>query len=264
MSMNSTRWLYFSGAAFIASLLVVSILMSSQVAQRSVFFVLLVVLGLLAAAVLFGMLRSHARWKGKVLNGMLELGGPAVVFVGLIILGAPYAPKDTGKLVVRLYDTQKKAVAIGRIQMHIGAWASPFLDAEPNLKEFVVDEIPSKYVGRPVSLEADVPGYQPVRLNSAYPGSGLIEINLVEKPDVCDSRGTVSTDAGRRFESVDISLAGGKGTGSTNKFGQFEISLATPCGRSVDWTTRFGDRIESGTTVLSNDMQIILKDSFYK
>src|SRR5713101_1835822 len=108
-SMKAIHWLYFSCAAFIATLLVVSLLIFNQVAQRSVFFVLLVVLGLLAGAVLFGMLRSHARWKGSALNGTLELGGAAVVFIGILFLGASYAPKDTGRLVVRLHDAQKRA-----------------------------------------------------------------------------------------------------------------------------------------------------------
>ena len=52
----------------------------------NLFYVVLVPLGLCAAVCLFGILRSTASYKGKHFGGALELGGPVVVFV-LVVLG---------------------------------------------------------------------------------------------------------------------------------------------------------------------------------
>ena len=51
------------------------------------YFFALVPLGLSAAAFLFGALRSYARYRGKQLGGFLELGGPVVGFVLVLMLG---------------------------------------------------------------------------------------------------------------------------------------------------------------------------------
>jgi hypothetical protein len=52
----------------------------------NLFYVALVPLGLFAALVLFGVQRSYAHYKGRHIGGVLELGGPVVVFL-LVILG---------------------------------------------------------------------------------------------------------------------------------------------------------------------------------
>lgn len=60
------------------------------------YYVVLLPLGLAAAGFLFGILRSYARYHGKVLGGVLELGGPVVVFALVLVLGfllpAPETP----------------------------------------------------------------------------------------------------------------------------------------------------------------------------
>lgn len=51
------------------------------------YYFALVPLGLSAAVLLFGVLRSKAYWKGTVYGGVLELGGPVVLFLLVQILG---------------------------------------------------------------------------------------------------------------------------------------------------------------------------------
>lgn len=54
--------------------------------EGQLYYVVLVPLGLSVAAFLFGALRSYALYRGEILGGMLELGGPVVVFC-LVVLG---------------------------------------------------------------------------------------------------------------------------------------------------------------------------------
>src|SRR5713101_5029748 len=57
----------------------------------NLYYIVLLPLGLCASAFLFGILRSYARYEGKVLGGALEIGGPAVIF-GLVVIGGFFLP----------------------------------------------------------------------------------------------------------------------------------------------------------------------------
>ena len=58
------------------------------------FFFLLVVMGLVAAGFLFGALRSYGKYSGKVYGGTLELGGPVLVLVLVVLLGYKFRPTE--------------------------------------------------------------------------------------------------------------------------------------------------------------------------
>src|ERR1700722_5449367 len=51
------------------------------------YYLVLLPMGLAAAGFLFGVVRSCARYSGKQLGGMLELGGPIVAFLLVVVLG---------------------------------------------------------------------------------------------------------------------------------------------------------------------------------
>ena len=53
----------------------------------NLYYLVLLPMGLAAAGFLFGVVRSYARYSGKQLGGMLELGGPIVAFLLVVILG---------------------------------------------------------------------------------------------------------------------------------------------------------------------------------
>ena len=54
------------------------------------YYIVLLTLGAASAAFLFGVFRSYSQYTGKVIGGNLELGGPVVVFV-LVVVGGFYA-----------------------------------------------------------------------------------------------------------------------------------------------------------------------------
>jgi hypothetical protein len=53
----------------------------------NLYYLVLLPMGLGAAGFLFGVVRSYARYRGKHLRGMWELGGPIVAFLLVVILG---------------------------------------------------------------------------------------------------------------------------------------------------------------------------------
>ena len=59
----------------------------NQGIDKNVFYILLFPLGFSAAAFLFGAMRSYARYSGKQFSGYLDLGGPVVLFLLVVVLG---------------------------------------------------------------------------------------------------------------------------------------------------------------------------------
>jgi hypothetical protein len=53
----------------------------------NIYYIVLLPMGLAAAGFLFGVVRSYARYSGKQLGGMLELGGPIVAFLLVVVFG---------------------------------------------------------------------------------------------------------------------------------------------------------------------------------
>jgi hypothetical protein len=64
----------------------------------NLFYVVLLPMGLAAAAFVFGVLRSYARYSGKQLAGMLELGGPIVAFLLAVVLVLGIKPPSTNEV----------------------------------------------------------------------------------------------------------------------------------------------------------------------
>jgi hypothetical protein len=61
----------------------------------NLYYIVLLPLGLAAAAFLFGVLQSYARYRGKHLGGVLELGGPIVGSALVVIGGFLLVPNPT-------------------------------------------------------------------------------------------------------------------------------------------------------------------------
>ena len=59
------------------------------------YYLILLLLGLTAAAFLFGAMRSYARYRGRQLGGALELGGPVVGCAFVVIGGLALVKNPT-------------------------------------------------------------------------------------------------------------------------------------------------------------------------
>lgn len=93
--------LLFGGLALIALVIAIavgwvilqnlSILIANQVGAPA-YFILLVILSLAAAIVLFGVLRATASLKGSHFGYEVELGGPAAIFLLILLYGLTQSP----------------------------------------------------------------------------------------------------------------------------------------------------------------------------
>src|SRR6266700_3574539 len=113
-------WMKISWFAFAASVVPIAILLvfprtvTRLGISGSIFYICLVALGLCSAGFLFGALRSRAKYKGTLGPGTLELGGPVVVLLVVILLGGQYAPETKTSLIVRLHGPRGRSEQISR------------------------------------------------------------------------------------------------------------------------------------------------------
>jgi len=69
----------------------------------NLWYVLLLLTGLAAAVALFALFKSYARYSGKVLSGTLELGGPAVLMLAVVLLGFWLVPMPVAAFDVTVF-----------------------------------------------------------------------------------------------------------------------------------------------------------------
>ena len=93
----------------------------------NVWYVLLIFLGLAAAVCLFSLFRSYAHYKGEVMNGTLEIGGPGALMLVVVGLGFWLAPGpvkkfDVSVLLKPVAGVEVFAVGQGdRLRLDLGA-----------------------------------------------------------------------------------------------------------------------------------------------
>lgn len=135
--------------------------LTAQGIDEKVFYVLLLPLGLSAAAFLFGAMRSYARYKGKVFSGVLELGGPVVLFI-LVAAGGFTLVPDTGPFNFRiiLCDSSGKTVLKGPGEIKITLGNDIRMDKIDENGSVDFRSIPAIFKNKEVPIEIIAPGWQ--------------------------------------------------------------------------------------------------------
>jgi hypothetical protein len=189
------------------------------------YYVLLLALGLAAAGFLFGVLQSFARYRGKHLGGVLELGGPivgaALVVIGGFILVPNQTPfdftvfvhgengqddlllKNSGQVVLDL-NNQRRKEKIG------DNGEAYFAGVAPNFRGQEV----------PIWVESDLA--EPVRNDQKARLDGA-PIYLAIRRKAGHIAGRVQDENGNPLEGAKIGVAGL--STSTDSMGHFEFLI---------------------------------------
>jgi hypothetical protein len=99
MNKTPVSYLWVAGVALLSALVLLGVMlfMAPSLIRWGLvgpfWYALLLLLGLSAALVVFGLFKSWARYKGKVFGGTLELGGPVVVMFLVVGLGFYLVPR---------------------------------------------------------------------------------------------------------------------------------------------------------------------------
>jgi len=193
---------------------------------RNVWFVLLVALGLSAAITVFSLFKSYARYTGKVLHGTVEMGGPAVVMLLVIILGFVLVPPPSSRFDVTLFvhgESGHQALVLrnnGRLTLDLGADRRTEPIGDKGEVRFI--GIPNDMRDRSVDVILDAERYELADKNLALKLDQEVHYVAVKVKPTRVS-GVVSEPSGRPLAQARAAIAGKSAI--TDADGRFEISL---------------------------------------
>jgi hypothetical protein len=228
-------WIRFTWIAFGLALAVAGAFVALAPRLRAwgiapqIYFLVLFVLGLAAAAFLFGALRSTATFEGTPYGGTLKLGGPVVVFA-IVIGGGFYLTKaDTSfPLVVRVYGPDGEVIKKGNVTIDFdGDRKGPYPITERGESYFPV--VSSAFIGKSVPVRVDdVPGYSSKGFSLTLDTSSVLNVTLDKRP-VAPRKvaGLVEDRNGKKVRGARVTLPTLKLHDDSNGDGYFEMVVTT-------------------------------------
>jgi len=247
-------WVYVAAAAFAITLAAIVLFILSANRLRlpnGLFYVILIPLGVTAAAFLFGAMRSHATYKGQSSYGTLELSGPVVV-LALVVLGGMFANRaETFALTVRVHgpDGPSDIVRSGALTADLaGVRRTSTIGSDG---EVVFADVPDAIEGSAIRLFTDVPGLRAVDDTTpiVVPASHIIEFALTRRTFATAVRGTVQEANGRPVRGAVLNFNAGAVTVVSDSGGNFHATLPLNAGAvipltvAVRQTVRYDDNI---------------------
>lgn len=204
----------------------------SEKMDDRIFYLVLVLFGMAASALIFGIMNSYATLKGIQANVTYKLTGP-VVGVVLTVLGGFMIPKGPIDqiLTVRVFDQDKSPVTRGHVTLSFPHYQR---EAAINEKGMVVfPEIPYDQLRNNIIINVVSDGYTTITKDTLL--ANFDPVNLIlEQAKIIRIAGTVKDAADRPIRDVDITVDGTPYATKTTNEGSFQIPLP-------DY--HFGDRI---------------------
>jgi hypothetical protein len=192
--------------------------------NNQVFYLLLIPWGLASAAFLFGTMRSVAILKSRQIPTTLELGGPVVVALLVVVGGFRLVPHaETFELTMRAHaaDGTEPRIRGGGVVLEYGNRSDRQdigSNGEANFKE-----IPHRFWGGRARALPEIDGYdrtpQEVRLDSE-----VIDLALVRERPLSSFRGTVVPPPGLG-QAVVLRVDGDLGEGTADSLGRFNFTV---------------------------------------
>ncbi len=228
-TLSPMRYAWISLAAFVPGLILLSVFVNKAAdpnVSHRVFYVLLIPAGLCTAAFLFGAMRSYAVYSGKVLNGMLEIGGPAVIAILTVIGGFLLVP-DTKPFDMTVFVHGSK----GQQDAVIRNKGMVTMDLDGNRRSESIGEkgqayfsgIPAGFINQEVLISVEAEGFETAKPGKTVlkPGSIYVEV----KPDgrLGKISGTVRDGNEKPLPGVTLSI--GKVQTVSDASGWFEMEI---------------------------------------
>lgn len=226
---SQLTWVILSALGFVlfvaAAIVLISFSNQTGNIKPQIFYFLLVMIGLIASGFLFGALKSHAKYSGKVYNGTLELGGPTVLFIIVIYLGIRFSstPQNfTLKFTVFGSAGKNELVNKGMIKVLFNKPDSSII--ENGTASFT--DVSTDIQGKSVTVIPIVAGYYTSDQDVVVPNNGsAIEIHLRKKPDSTLVSGIVVNMKGQPVPEAVVTMADGLFRCISDEFGNFRLAL---------------------------------------
>lgn len=193
--------------------------------EGKLYYLVLLLLGLAVAGFLFGVLQSFALYRGKALGGVLELGGPVVVFC-LVVLGGflLVPPPESFSVTVFVHGED------GVQDVPLRGEGSVVLDLGPDRRREAIggkgeahfSGIPASFRGQEVPVWLEAEGFVPIDSNAMHRLDGA-SLYLAVRRQAVVLRGRVQDPEGRPVSGASLHLRELSTTSATSGSFSFEI-----------------------------------------
>ncbi|MEO6682008.1 MAG: carboxypeptidase-like regulatory domain-containing protein [Ginsengibacter sp.] len=197
-----------------------------------IFYLVLVLFGMAASALIFGIMNSYASLKGIKTDVTYKFTGP-VVGVILTVIGGFMLPQGSTDqfLSIRVFDQDRNPVTRGMVTLSF-----PHYQREASINEkgmVVFPEIPYDQLRNNIILHVVSDGYTPITLDTLLQNFDPIDLTL-DQTKIIRISGTVKDAADRPIRDVEVVVDGTPYFAITINDGSFEIPIPG---------YHFGDRI---------------------
>lgn len=202
------------------------------------YYLVLLVAGLAAATFLHRVLRSHAKLTGKLSYGTVELTGPSVVALLVVVGGFTLAKRDTTfALTVRVHGPGGPAdiVREGSVTLDLGQDRRTAAVGPDGRVVFA--EVPSIRAGERIRIIPEVPGFEAESDTAiAIPPHRVIDLALARRTYATSVRGTVTDARNRVVPNALVSFNAGAASTATDSAGRFSLTVPMAAGSVVPVT----------------------------
>lgn len=149
---------------------------ADQVDQR-VFYLILILFGIAASAVVFGIMNSYATLKGEKFNTRFKLAGP-VVGVVLTVFGGFYLPRASAEkiITIRVFDKKKNPVTLGDVKIYLPNYIRT--QSIDKMGQALFTGIPDNGLRSKIKIEVSSPGYATKQFDTMLNKVGTLELTL--------------------------------------------------------------------------------------
>ena len=233
-----TTYLLISGVSLIAAVIVGYYYFHSlkqagnEKMDDRVFYLVLILFGIAASALIFGIMNSYASLKGIQSNVTYKFTGP-IVGVILTVVGGFMLPKGTSDqiLSIRVFNEDNHPVTRGTVTITFPHYQRS--SAINNDGLVVFPDIPEDQLRNDIIINVVSDGYDNVTLDTLLSGFSPVKITL-NQAKVIRLAGTVKDAADRPIRDVEVQVDGTPYAARTTNDGSFEIPIPG---------YHFGDRV---------------------
>lgn len=233
---------------------------TDQVDQR-IFYLILILFGISASALIFGMMNTYAVLTGKKQNISLKMTGPGVGVI-LVVLGGLYLPQKSAEktVTIRVYDWKNNPVSQGDVKIYLKEYIRT--QSIDNMGQALFTGIPSDMARNKMKIEVSSPGYATKYFDTLVVDSKPLELTL-PLTEVVFISGKVKTAAEIPIKGVEINVDGTRYFAISITDGSYKLRLEEyTLGDEISLTTSHKDFEDKTISLRINSPNIENRDIF--
>lgn len=229
--------------------------------DQRMFYLILILFGISASALVFGVMNTYAVLTGKEQNVQLKMTGPGVGVI-LIVLGGLYLPQKTAvkNVTIRVFDWKKNPVPEGNVKIYLNEYIRT--QSIDNMGQALFSGITSDMIANKMKIEVSSPGYATKNYDTLITNSNPLELTLPLTTVVIIS-GRVKTAAEMPIRGVEISVDGTRYFTNSLTDGTYKLRLEEyTLGDEITITTSHQDYEDKTISLRINSPDIRDEDIF--